>query len=378
MASVSGAGPQGDIDATAGEISGGFQTLSDLRAVAERRLPKEVWAYIEGGAGEESSLRENHEAFRRWRLRPRPLAGVESVDLRTSLLETPVASPVYIAPTAYHGLVDPTAEAGTAKAASSAGVLAMFSTLSSLSLEEIAAAAPRGPRWFQLYLQPDFSVSRQLIERAERAGYSAIVLTVDAPVLGARDRQTRDGVAIRSPVPVGNGGQIVPPARAPEFRNGVYSFPADATATWEVMTRVREITRLPIVVKGILTGADAERAVEGGARALVVSNHGGRQLDGTTPPIEALPEVVAAVHGRAEVYVDGGIRRGSDVLIALALGARAVGVGRPVLWALGAGGEAGVGRYLSLLHSEIAVSMLLAGRAKLSAIDTGLLIARPG
>jgi 4-hydroxymandelate oxidase len=355
------------------EVPGGFQTLTELRSLAEQRLSSEVWAYVEGGAGEEFSLQDNHAAFHRWRLRPDVLAGIRAVDLRTTLLGASVASPVYIAPTAYHGLIHPSAERATARAASSAGVLAMFSTLSSQSLEEIASAAPNGPRWFQLYLQPEFSVTRELVERAEKAGFTAIVLTVDAPVLGPRDRQTRDGVAIRSPVPVGNGAHIVPPARTPELKEGVYEFPADATATWEILERLRNITSLPIVVKGLLTGADARRAVDGGARAIVVSNHGGRQLDVTVPPIEALSEVVAAVGREAEVYVDGGVRRGSDVLIALALGARAVGIGRPVLWALAAGGEAGVTRLLSLLHTELAVSMMLAGRRSLGAIDASLL-----
>ena len=362
---------------TGEEGAGGFQTLADLRNVAERRVSEEVWAYVEGGAGEEFSLLENHTAFHRWRLRPDALAGIRAVDLRTTLLGAPVASPVYIAPMAYHALLHPSAEIATARAASSSGVLAMYSTLSSKSLEEIAVAAPRGPKWFQVYLQPEFSVTRKLVERAEGAGYTAIVLTVDAPVLGPRDRQTREGVAIRSPVPIGNGADVVPPARAPELKGGVYEFPPDATVTWEILERLREITPLPIVVKGILTGGDARRAVDGGARAVVVSNHGGRQLDCTVPPIDALPEVAAAVGGEAEVYVDGGVRRGSDVLIALALGARGVGIGRPVLWALAAGGEEGVTRLFSLLHSELAVSMMLAGRRTVGAVDASILSTQP-
>jgi len=359
------------------ELPGGFQTLSDLRGVAEQRLSPEVWAYVEGGAGDEYTVQENRAAFRRWRLRPRYLAGIRAVDLRTTLLDASVSSPIYVSPTAYHGLVHPSAEAATAKAASAAGVLAMYSTLSSLSLEAIATAAPAGPRWFQLYLRPEFRVTRELVERAERAGYTALVVTVDAPVLGPRDRQTRDGVAIRSPVPLGNGPHVVPPARAPELKDGLYEFPADATATWEVLGRLREVTRLPLVVKGILTAEDARRAVDGGARAVVVSNHGGRQLEGAITGLDALPEVVAAVGRRAEVYVDGGVRRGSDVLTAIALGAKGVGIGRPVLWALASGGEAGVARLLSLLHTELAVSMMLAGRRSLSEIDRSLLLSRP-
>jgi 4-hydroxymandelate oxidase len=360
-------GMNGDPGAT------GFDRLSDLRKAAEKRLPPEVWAYVEGGSGEERSLLENREAFRRWRLRPHVLAGIRAVDLRTTLLSSAVSSPIYISPTAYQGLVHPLAEAATARAASSSGALAIFSTLSSLSLEEIASAAPAGPRWFQLYLQPEFEVSKELVRRAEKAGYSAIVLTVDAPVLGPRDRQTRDGVAIRSPIPLGNGSHVVPPARGPELRNGLYEFPDDATATWETLDRLREITSLPLVVKGLLTAEDARRAVEAGARAIVVSNHGGRQLDGTVTSVEALPEVSSAVGRRAEVYLDGGVRRASDVLTALALGAKAVGIGRPVLWALAAGGELGVARLLSLLNSELAICMMLAGRPRVSGLDRSLL-----
>lgn len=358
---------------TVEEPPDGFLTLSDLRAVAERRLPPEVWAYIEGGAGEESTLRGNHRAFEHWRLRPRMLAGIRTVDLRTHLLNDPVASPIFVSPTAYQGLAHPAGEAATATAASRSGTLAVFSTLSTLSLEAIAESAPAGPRWFQLYLQPDPKVTRELVARAEKSGYRAIVLTVDAPVLGPRDRQTRDGVAIRSTVPIGNGAHVVPPARTAEFRGGTYEFPADASATWEILDELRALTRLPIVVKGLLTAEDARRAVDGGARAVVVSNHGGRQLDGALTGLDALPDVVTEVAGRAEVYMDGGIRRGSDVLTALALGAKGVGIGRPVLWALGAGGEAGVSRLLTLLNTELAVSMILAGRSTVSQLDRTLL-----
>ncbi|MCI4353567.1 MAG: alpha-hydroxy-acid oxidizing protein [Thermoplasmata archaeon] len=354
-------------------LPGGFLTLSDLEETAKARSSTEVWAYVEGGAGEELTASDNHAAFRHWSLLPRHLAGIRSVDLRTSLLGHPVSSPIFVAPTAYQGLVHSTGEVGTAKAASAARTLAMFSTLSSFSMEEIAAAAPTGPRWFQLYLQPDFAATRELVGRAERSGYSGIVLTVDAPVLGSRDRQTRDGVAIRSPVPLGNGPHIVPPARIPQSDGEVFVFPPDATATWEILERLGGITRLPLVVKGILTADDARRAVAAGARAVVVSNHGGRQLDRAVASVDALAAVVAAVGSQAEVYMDGGIRRGSDILVALALGARGVGVGRPVLWALAAGGERGVSRLLSLLQTELAVTMMLTGRRNLAEVGPELL-----
>ncbi len=337
-----------------------------------------IWAYVQGGAGDESTVRENIASFRHWRLRPRPLTGIDAVDLRTQLLGQTVASPVYICPMAYQGLLHPDAEAATARAAASTGALALYSTLSTLSLEDIAAAAPACRRWFQLYLQPEFSESQRLVQRAERAGYSALVLTVDAPVLGPRDRQTHDGVAIRSPVPIGNGPDVVPPARAPEFTDGRYRFPSDANVTWDVLERLRRTTALPIVVKGVLTVEDGLRAVELGARAVILSNHGGRQLDGAVTGLDALPDVVRAVGSRAEVYVDGGVRRGRDVLVALALGAKGVGLGRPVLWALAAGGEAGVRRLVQLLGTELAVSMMLAGRRDLREIDPSLVVRRAG
>lgn len=333
---------------------------------------------MDGGAGDESTIRENLAAFRRWHLRPRQLAGIRTVDLRTRLLGVDVASPVYISPMAYQGLLDPYGEAATARAASAAGMLAMYSTLSTLSLEAISAAAPAGPRWFQLYLQPEFAATRRLVERAGKAGFKALVLTVDAPVLGPRDRQTHDGVAIRSPVPIGNGLDIVPPARGPQFEDGLYSFPPDATETWEVLERLQKVTSLPIVVKGVLTVEDVRHAVDGGARAVVLSNHGGRQLDGAVTGLDALPEVVEAVGSGVEVYVDGGVRRGRDALIALALGAKGVGLGRPVLWALAAGGEAGVARLLALFNHELAVSMMLVGRRSIAEIDRSMVSRRPG
>ncbi len=355
----------------------GFQTLSDLESAARAKLTDPIWAYVQGGSGNESTVRDNVDAFRQWHLRPRPLAGIDAVDLRTSVLGETVSSPVYVCPMAYQALLHPEGEAATARAAAAAGQLAVYSTLSSRSLEEIAAAAPQGRRWFQLYLQPEFSASEQLIRRAERSGYSALVLTVDAPVLGPRDRQTHDGVAIRSPVPIGNGPGVVPPARAPAFQDGRYAFPPDACVDWTVLERLSRVTSLPLVVKGVLTAEDAAKAGDLGARAIVLSNHGGRQLDGAMTGLDALPEVVRAVGARTEVYVDGGVRRGRDVLVALALGAKAVGLGRPVLWALAAGGEAGVHRLLDVLNAEVAVSMMLAGRRTVAEIDRSLVVRRP-
>jgi 4-hydroxymandelate oxidase len=355
----------------------GFSSLGDLEETAVRKVAPKIWSYIEGAAATGWTDRANREAFDRWVLLPRILAGIHEVDLRTRLLDEPVRAPVYVAPTAYQGLIHSDGEAGTARAASRAGLLAVFSTLSSRSLEEIASVRPRGPRWFQLYLQPEWSATERLVHRAEKAGFTAVVLTADMPVLGIRDGQLKTGFAIDASIPVGSGPGVVPPSRGPELSHETYTVDRPSVETWEVVDRLREATHLPIVVKGVLTAADARLSVEHGARAVVVSNHGGRQLDRTPASLAALPAVVAAVGERAEVYLDGGVRRGSDILIALALGARAVGIGRPVLWALAANGEAGVARYFSLLASDLATAMVLAGRRSVSEIDRSLIAPSP-
>jgi 4-hydroxymandelate oxidase len=355
----------------------GFGGLADLEAAAGRKANPAAWAYVQGGAGDESSLRANRRAFDRWTLRPRALADIAVIDPTTSLLGTSVTAPFYVAPTAYHGELDRAGEVGTARAAAAAGVLAMFSTLSTRSLEEIGAAVPRGPRWFQIYLQPDFRATRRLVERAEAAGFGALVLTVDLPVLANRDRQAEGGFAFDGTTPMGNGPDLVLPPRGPVRDGLLFRIPGAEAYTWRVLDDLRSITRLPVVVKGILTDEDARRSVDCGARAVVVSNHGGRQLDGAPAGLDVLPEVVAEVGSRAEVYLDGGVRRGRDILIALGLGARAVGLGRPILWGLAAGGEAGVSRVIELLRMELATVMALSGRARVDAIDRTLVAAAP-
>jgi len=356
----------------------GIRALSQLEELASRRTLRHVWEYIQGGSGDERTLAANRDAFRRWVLRPRVLVDVSQVDLRTKVLGRTVDAPFFVVPMAYHGQVHPDGEVGVARAASEAGVLATFSTLSSFSLEEIAHASQGSPRWFQLYLQPDFDVSRTLVERAERAGYTAVVLTTDVPVLAVRDRQALGGFAIDETVPIGNGDRVVSPNRAPVRQGEYYRLRSDAASTWEVLDRIRAVTRLPVVVKGILTKEDARRAADHGAKGIVVSNHGGRQLDGTSASLDALPEVVEEVGSEVEVYLDGGVRRSSDILIAMALGAKAVGIGRPVLWSLGVDGAAGVGRYLSLLTLELATSMALCGCRSVDEIDRTLVGAAPG
>jgi len=351
----------------------GFSTLSDLEEAASKKTDKSAWAYIQGGAGEEWTMKANREAFHRRTLRPRVLVDVENLEFGTTLMGSEVAAPFYVSPTASHGLVHPDAEAATARAASKANILAGFSTLTSISLEDIARAAPTGPRWFQLYLQPEFSNTKSLVERAEKAGYKAIMLTVDMPVAGTRDRENQAGSPLASSIVLGNGREVVRPLRNPVTVDGGRAhIRKEASNTWKIVDRLQEVTRLPLILKGILTREDGRRAVVHGAKGVVVSNHGGRQLDGAPASLDALPEVVEEVGSEVEVYFDGGIRRGSDMIMALALGARAVGIGRPVFWALAAGGEAGVAKLLSLLKTDLATVMALTGRRTISEIDKSL------
>ncbi len=352
--------------------SAGFRTLSELERIAEERTPAAIWDYIQGGAGEERTVAANREAFRRRTLRPRVLVDVSTLDPTTMILGDPVRVPFYVAPTAYQGQIHPEGEPAVARAAAGAGTLSMFSTLSSFSIEAIAQASGTGLRWFQLYLQPEFARTRELVERAERSGYRAIVLTADVPILAIRDRQTREGFALDAPVPLGDGPEFVMPPREATPDGVRFRLGSAAASDWTIMDRLREVTELPIVIKGILRADDARRAVDHGARAIVVSNHGGRQLDGAPGALDVLPEIVAAVGSQAEVYLDGGVRRASDVVMALALGARAVGIGRPVLWALAAGGAVGVSRYLALLQSELVNVMALCGCARITEIDRTL------
>ncbi len=359
------------VTAMAEEPPGGFLTLSDLEEAASKNVLEPAWAYVQGGAGEEVTMKANREAFQRKTLRPRALVNVETLDLTTNVLQERVSAPFYISPTAYQGLLHPDAELATARAASSANILAVFSTISSRSLEEIAQAAPNGPRWFQLYLQPENATTQRLVERAEKAGYTALVLTIDAPVFGNRDKTILGGFNVSS-IPLGNGRDVFPPTH-PTLRGQLYHTRSEASATWDVLDKLRKLTHLPFLVKGILTREDAQQALDHGANGIIVSNHGGRQLDQAQASLDALPEIVETVGTKAEVYLDGGIRRGSDILIALATGAKAVGLGRPVLWALAAGGETGVTRFLALLKEDLATTMALTGRRTIAEVDGTLL-----
>ncbi len=333
--------------------------ISEFEALARARMEPVEWDFYTGGSDDEVTLRTTRAAFERIRLRPRVLVDVSACDLRTTVLGTRVSMPVLVAPMAFHGLAHPEGECETARAAGESGTLMVTSTTSNRSLEEIAATAS-GPLWFQLYTYGGFEISASLVKRAEAAGYRAIVLTVDLPRVGRRERDIRNNFNLPSRLFEGNFAGI--------------DIPDDTfvTLTWESIAWLRGVTSLPIVIKGILTTEDAQLAAEHGVDGIVVSNHGGRQLDTTLPAIEALPDVVEAVAGRCEVYMDGGIRRGTDVLKALALGARAVLLGRPVLWGLAANGAAGVRHVLEMLRDELELAMVLSGRPTLASIDRSL------
>lgn len=351
--------------------------LFDYEREAERRIPPSHWGYIAGGANDEVTLGANRAAFDRLRIRYRTMVDVSTRDLCTTVLGTPVSMPLLVAPTAMQKLAHADGECGTARAARAAGTLMITSTTATTGLREVCAASP-GPMWFQLYLYQDRGKSRALIEEAVQAGYTGVMLTVDAPLLGRRERDIRLGFTLPKTLTLANAavaGMGVVPDASEDASGLMLHFRSlhDAALVPKDIAWVREVSGLPVIVKGVVRGDDAERAVEHGASAIVVSNHGGRQLDTAIPSIEALPEVVGAVGSRAEVYVDGGIRRGTDVIKALALGARAALIGRPVLWGLAVNGEAGVLAVLELLRQEIDLAMALCGARSVSEITRDLL-----
>jgi 4-hydroxymandelate oxidase len=334
----------------------GIVRLADFEPIARGRLHPAAWSYYAGGSWDEVSLRDTAAAWSRYRLLPRVLVDVEDVDLRTTLLGREVALPIGIAPAALHGLAHADGECATARAAAGAGVVQVVSTVASRSIEDVAVAAPGAPRWFQLYVQRDRSLSRDLVRRAEAAGYQAVALTVDLPVLGYRDD------VLRLEFDPGRDAYANLPERA--VWDGEIDEVLDLRSvglTWDDLAEIRSWSSLPLVLKGILTPEDARLAVDHGADAVWVSNHGGRQLDRVPAPIDVLAGIVDAVDGRAEVYVDGGVRRGPDVAIALALGARAVFTARPFLYALACAGEEGVTHALSILREETTRTLALLG-----------------
>jgi isopentenyl diphosphate isomerase/L-lactate dehydrogenase-like FMN-dependent dehydrogenase len=324
----------------------------DYEALAVERLEAGAYGYYAGGAGDELTLRDNVEAFRRLQLRPRMLVDVATCTTATTVLGHEISMPLLVAPVALQRVAHPDGEVAMARAAKAAGTIMCLSTIATAAPAEVAAVG--GPRWFQLYVFRDEGVTRDLVARARDSGYTALLLTVDAPVRGNRERDVRTRFALPPEIQVASMG-----------RGGVT--PKDIfdmvtpSLTWRDLERISAEAGLPLLVKGILTSEDAILSVEHGAAGVVVSNHGGRQLDGVAATIDALPEVVEAVAGRIEVLVDGGIRRGTDVVMALALGAQAVRAGGPPLWGLAVDGEAGARRVLELLREEILTALQLVG-----------------
>lgn len=330
--------------------------VADYERLAEERIPPDVWCYFAGGAEDEVTLRANRAAFSRWLFRPRVLVDVAAVTTETTVLGHTLSMPVLVAPTALHSLLTPEGECATARAAAAAGTLMCVSTITTRSHPEIRDAAPGAPRWQQVYILEDRRQTEAHLGEAADCGYSAVVLTVDTPLWGRRERDLRLGFRIPPEVPLPYVSSD-PANRA----KGIAYVPVSPSATWSDVEWLAGRTQLPVVVKGVLTAEDALLAVEHGAAAVVVSNHGGRQLDGVPASLDALPEVAEAVEGRVPVLMDGGVRRGVDVLKALALGADAVLVGRPLLYGLAADGEEGARRVLELLREETRRALALLG-----------------
>ncbi|NXG67071.1 HAOX2 oxidase, partial [Hemiprocne comata] len=326
--------------------------LSDFEAYARKYLPKIAWDFFAAGADDCSTRDENIRAYKRIHFRPRMLRDVSLMDIRTKLLGTEISFPVGIAPTGFHQLAWPDGEKSTARAARAMNTCYIASTYSTCTLEEISAASPGGLCWFQLYIHRNRAVSQQLVQRAEALGFQGLVLTADLPYTGKRRDDLRNGFRL-------------PPHMKLKNLEGAFEVCEisclDPSVTWNDIYWLRSLTHLPIIIKGILTKEDAELAVRHGVEGIIVSNHGGRQLDGVPATIDALVEVVEAVQGRVEVYLDGGIRKGSDILKALALGAKCVFIGRPALWGLAYKGEEGLQDVLRILQEEFRLSMALAG-----------------
>ncbi len=331
----------------------------EYERLAEEALEEGALGYFAGGACDERTLRENVAAFGRLNLRPRMLVDVSNVSAATTVLGSDVSMPLLVAPTAIQKMCHPDGEGATARAAAAVGTVMTLSTIATATPAEVAEAAPGGTRWFQLYCFEDDGVTRALIDQAVEHGYAAIVLTIDAPRAGRRERDLRTGFQVPAEITIPSVAAAL--GRPATLTIAEVFAMLDLTVTWRDLERIRGLSDLPLLVKGVMTEEDARLACDAGVDGIVVSNHGGRQLDCVAATIEALPEVVEAVEGRAEVFVDGGIRRGTDVVKALALGARAAMVGRPVLWGLATGGEDGARHVLELLRDELQLALLLCG-----------------
>ncbi|MBU0829819.1 MAG: alpha-hydroxy-acid oxidizing protein [Gammaproteobacteria bacterium] len=361
------------------QIPHGIATLADHEALARQHLDDNAWAYFSGGAGDEITLRANRSAWDALPLWPRVLQPLSGGHTRVDLLGRTLAHPILLAPVAFQRLAHPDGELAMAYAAAALGAGIVLSTQASVSLEAVAQAVKpdpgRGPLWFQLYLQHDRGFTQTLAQRAESAGYEALVLTVDAPTSGVRDRERRAGFRLPPGIgPVNLAGLPTPPS--PHLQPGqsaLFDGLLQHAPTWDDIAWLQSITRLPVLLKGVLHPADARHAVSLGVAGLIISNHGGRTLDTSPSTASVLPRVADAVAGAVPVLVDGGIRRGTDVLKAMALGASAVLVGRPVVWGLANAGASGVAHVLRLLRDELEIAMALTGCATLADASPALL-----
>jgi L-lactate dehydrogenase (cytochrome) len=369
-----------------------------LRKLAQRRLPKAVFDYLDGGADDEVTLRENCRAFEEWTFRPRQAVKISEYNLRTTVLGKEISFPAMLAPVGYSRVMHPGGEVAAAAAAGAAGTGYCLSTISGHKLEDVRAAT-KGPAWFQLYLVGGRAASEGTIERARKAGFDALVITIDTPVAGMRERDHRNGMnemfagSLFAKLPympnilahpkwllgfLRDGGlpkleNIIIPGEGPMSLMDVGSALARSAVTWEDLNWIRKLWKGPIVIKGVLIGDDARRAVDEGAAAVVVSNHGGRQLDFSDATLRALPEIIEAVKGQAEVLMDGGVRRGGDIVKALCLGARAVLFGRAYAYGMAAAGQAGAARAIEILRADVDRTLKLLGCASVAALDASYL-----
>ncbi|KAJ8290551.1 hypothetical protein GJAV_G00014380 [Gymnothorax javanicus] len=358
-------------------------SVIDYELEAKKILPKAVFDYYFSGADDQETLADNVAAFSRWRLYPRVLRDVSQVDMSVSVLGQTLSMPVCVAATAMQRMAHPDGETATMRACSAAGTGMMLSSWATSTIEEVAEVSPTGVRWLQLYIYKDRDLTLSLVRRAEKAGYTGIFVTVDTPYLGRRRNDVRNRFKLPSHLRMANFDS---PDMAFSSKKGygddsglaVYVAQAiDPTLQWADISWLKKITALPVVLKGVLTAEDAKLALQYGVEGILVSNHGARQLDSVPATIDALPEIVEAVEGKVEVFLDGGVRRGTDVLKALALGARAVFVGRPILWGLACGGDKGVGDILQMLREELRLALALAGCRSLKEVDKSV-VRKPG
>ncbi|XP_017867880.1 PREDICTED: peroxisomal (S)-2-hydroxy-acid oxidase GLO5-like [Drosophila arizonae] len=354
-----------------------FVSVSDIEKQAMVELEQNALDYYRSGAGKELTLGYNREAFKRLRLRPRCLRNVAQLETSCSIWGEHFKWPLGIAPVAMQRMAHPDGEKGTARAAGSAGCPFILSTLSNTPLEEVAAAAPETCKWFQLYIYKDRALTESLVRRAERADFKALVLTVDAPIFAQRRADVRNKFCLPAHLSLGNFQGAQSNVASSTGDSGLSENVAsqfDSTVTWQDIKWLKQLTQLPIVLKGILTAEDAELAREFGCAGIIVSNHGGRQLDSTPATIEALPEVVRAVGTDLIVMLDGGIREGNDIFKALALGAHMVFIGRPAIWALACDGQRGVEHLLTLLRNDFDITMALTGCPTLADIQSSMVV----